>query len=223
MYLYPYDIIRMKNRLGITSGEFLDKHTTSAFRDNPFFPSVMLRMAKRPEKPCPFLSPEGCTVYEDRPSSCREYPLERAVGRMPFDGRRIARYFVKRVPHCLGHQEKKEWTVEEWIANQEIGPYLEMNDLWVDIDTIFRSNPWGDAEEAGSKLKMAFMACFNVDQFRRFVLESSFRSRFEVAEERVEQIRTDDVETMKFGFEWVQFFLTGRPPESVSERMSGGS
>jgi hypothetical protein len=183
----------------------------------------MLRMAEQPEKPCPFLSPEGCTVYEDRPSSCREYPLERAVGRMPFDGRRIARYFVKRVPHCLGHQEKKEWTVEEWIANQEIGPYLEMNDLWVDIDTIFRSNPWGDAEEAGSKLKMAFMACFNVDQFRRFVLESSFRSKFEVAEERVEEMRTDDVEMMKFGFEWVQFFLTGRRPESFSERLSDGS
>jgi Fe-S-cluster containining protein len=223
MYVYPYDIIRMKNRLGITSGEFLDKYTTSAFRDNPFFPSVMLRMAERPEKPCPFLGPEGCTVYEDRPSSCREYPLERAVGRMRFEGRRIAQYFVKRVPHCLGHQENREWTVEEWIADQEIGPYQEMNDLWVDIDTIFRSNPWGDAAAAGNKLKMAFMACFNVDQFRRFVLESSLRSRFEVAEERVAQMETDDVEMMKFGFEWVQFFLTGQRPESVSERTSVGS
>jgi hypothetical protein len=70
---------------------------------------------------------------------------------------------------------------------------------------------------------MAFMACFNVDQFRRFVLESSFRSRFDVAEERVEQMRTDDLEMMKFGFEWVQFFLTGRRADSISERMSGGN
>ena len=210
MYLYPYDIVRMKNRLGIPSGEFLDKHTTSAFRDNPFFPSVMLRMAERPGKPCPFLAPQGCTIYEDRPSSCREYPLERAVGRMPYEGRCVSQYFVKRVPTCLGHQEEMEWTVQEWIANQEIGSYQEMNDLWVDVDTIFRSNPWGDAATAGNKLKMAFMACFNVDQFRRFILESSFRSRFDVAEERVERMKTDDIKMMKFGFEWVDFFLTGR-------------
>jgi hypothetical protein len=129
---------------------------------------------------------------------------------MPYEGRRITRYFIKRIPRCLGHQEEKEWTVEEWIANQEIGPHQQMNDLWVDLDTVFRSNPWGDPANAGNKLKMAFMACFNVDQFRCFVLESSFRSRFEVPEERVEQMKTDDIEMMKFGFEWVRFFLTGR-------------
>jgi Fe-S-cluster containining protein len=215
MYLYPYDIIRMKRRLGMTSSEFLDKYTSSGFRDNPFFPNVMLRMAERQEKPCPFLAPDGCTIYQDRPSSCREYPLERSVARTPFQGRRFVHYFVKRVPHCLGHQEEREWTVKEWIADQAIGPYSEMNDLWVDLDTIFRSNPWGDGAAAGKRLKMAFMACFNVDQFRRFVLESSFRSRFDVVEERMEQLQTDDVEMMKFGFEWVRFFLTGRRLESV--------
>jgi len=110
----------------------------------------------------------------------------------------------------LGHQEEKEWTVEEWVADQAIGLYNEMNDLWVDIDTIFRSNPWGNGQAARKRLRMAFMACFNVDQFRRFVLKSSFRSRFDVSEERVETMQGDDVEMMKFGFEWVEFFLTGR-------------
>ncbi|MBW2018683.1 MAG: YkgJ family cysteine cluster protein [Deltaproteobacteria bacterium] len=200
----------MKKRLGIRSDEFLDKYTFSAVRDNPFFPSVMLRMAEHPQKPCPFLLPDGCSIYEDRPSSCRTYPLERAVARVPQQGRREDHYFLKHAPYCLGHQEEKEWTVEEWIANQEIKPYNEMNDLWVNIDTIFRTNPWGHGEAASKKLRMAFMACFNVDQFRRFVLKSSFRSRFDVSEERVEKMKMDDVEMMKFGFEWVEFFLTGR-------------
>lgn len=211
MYLYPYDIIRMKRRLGISSDEFLDKYTFSAVRDNPFFPSVMLRLKEHPEKRCPFVSPDGCGIYEDRPSSCRTYPLERAVARNPHNAQREDHYFVKRAPHCLGHQETKEWTVEEWIANQEISPYNEMNDLWVDVDTIFRSNPWGDGQAAGKKLKMAFMACFNVDQFRSFIFDSTFLSRFDVPEERVDNMKNDDVELMKFGFDWARLFLKGRP------------
>ena len=82
MYLYPYDIIRLKKNLGISSDEFLKKHTISAFRDNAFFPNLMLKMSNNEEKSCPFLSNNGCTVYEDRPFSCRAYPLERAVARL---------------------------------------------------------------------------------------------------------------------------------------------
>jgi Fe-S-cluster containining protein len=210
MYLYPYDVIRMKQRLGITSIEFLEKYTFLAARNNPYFPNVMLRMAEEPGKPCPFLVQRGCSIYEDRPSSCREYPLERAVARSYAQRQSQSHYFVKCAPHCQGHQEEKEWTAEEWIADQQIGPYFEMNDLWVDMDTTFRENVWGKGEEAKKKLRMALMACFNVDQFRRFVLQSSFLSRFDVSEERVEKMKTDDVEMMRFGFEWAKYFLTGR-------------
>lgn len=211
MYLYPYDIIRMKRSLGIPSDEFLDKYTFSAVRDNPYFPSVMLKMAEHPEKPCPFLLQDGCSIYEDRPSSCRTYPLERAVARGATQGRREDLHFLKHAPHCLGHQEEREWTVEEWIADQQVKPYNEMNELWVDIDTIFRKNPWRDERGSKDGLRIAFTACFNVDQFRRFVFGSTFLSRFDVPEERIEKIKDDDVELMKFGFDWVKFFLDGQP------------
>ncbi len=218
MYLYPYDVIRMKRSLGIPSDEFLDKYTFSAVRDNPFFPSVMLRMAEHPEKPCPFLVPEGCSIYEDRPSSCRTYPLERAVARSPLQGRRQDHYFLKRVPNCLGHQEEKEWTVDEWIADQEVLPYNEMNELWVDIDSILRANPWGDQGSSKDRLRMAYTACFNVDQFRGFVFGSTFLSRFDVPEERVEKMKDDDVELMRFGLDWVKFFLSGQPTVGQKEK-----
>lgn len=211
MYLYPYDIIRMKKNLGISSDEFLGKYTLSGVRDNPFFPSVMLRLAEQPDKPCPFLLPQGCSIYEDRPSSCRTYPLERAVARNPEQAGREDHYFLKRVPYCLGHQEQKEWSVKQWMDDQKVGPYNDMNDLWVDVDTIFRTNPWGKGKAATQKLQMAFMACFNVDQFREFVFETSFFSRFDVSEERAENTKTDDVEMMKLGFDWVKWLLTGQP------------
>ena len=83
MFLYPYDIIRMKKQLGMTSEAFLVRHTVTAFRDNPYFPSVMLKMSDAKGHPCSFLSESGCTVYESRPYSCRAYPLERPCPVMP--------------------------------------------------------------------------------------------------------------------------------------------
>jgi Fe-S-cluster containining protein len=211
MYLYPYDIIRMKKRLEMDSQAFLEKHTFSAFRDNPFFPSVMLKMADVPKKPCPFLVPQGCSIYEDRPSSCRTYPLERGVSRAEIPGGREDFYFLKRADHCMGHAQDKQWQVAAWVIDQQIQLYNEMNDLWVDLDSIFRANPWGEGPEGEKKFRMAFMACFNVDRFRDFVLSSSFLTRFDIAPERTDAMRTDDVAMMMFGFEWVRFFLTGRP------------
>ena len=212
MYLYPYDIIRMKNRLGIPSDQFLREYVNQAIRDNPYFPSLMLKMSDDEEKTCPFLSDKGCTIYEDRPFSCRAYPLERAVARSGDESGRKVLYFLMRHDHCLGHKESREWTVAEWIQDQRIEEYNEMNDLWVDIDSIFRSNPWGSQGINSPALKMAFMACFNVDEFKKFIFESTFLSRFALPGERIQRLRVSDVELMKLGFEWTMFFLTGTGP-----------
>ena len=115
MYLYPYDIIRMKERLGISSDQFLKKHTISAFRDNKYFPSLMLKMSDDEEKSCPFLSDKGCTVYEDRPFSCRAYPLERAVARLNDGYGRLVQYFVANHSHCFGHMEEARYCKNHWF------------------------------------------------------------------------------------------------------------
>ncbi len=216
MYLYPYDIIQMKNRLGITSEQFLEQHTISAFRDNPYFPSLMLKMQDDEEKSCPFLCSEGCSIYEDRPFSCRAYPLERAVARIGVENKRADCYFIAKHSHCSGHKESHEWTVGEWIENQQIRLYNDINDLWVGIDSIFRRNPWGERGISSPAFNMAFMACFNMDNFKSFIFESTFLSRFDMPGERIDKIKESDVELMKFGFDWVKFFLTNSGPLSKS-------
>ena len=212
MYLYPYDVIRMKNRLGISSDQFLEQYTFQAIRDNPHFPSLMLKMADNDEKGCPFLSIKGCMIYEDRPFSCRAYPMERAVARTGDEIERTVLYFIAEDAYCKGHKESREWTIKEWIEDQQIQLYNDINDLWVDIDTLFRANPWGPKGIDNPAFKMAFMACFNVDEFKKFVFESTFLSRFNVHRDRVSQLRESDVELMKFGFDWIKFFLTGKGP-----------
>jgi uncharacterized protein len=217
MYLYPYDVIRLKRHLGISSNQFLEKYTFQAFRDNPYFPNVMLKMSDNIEKSCLFLSSAGCAVYKDRPFSCRAYPLERAVARTGEDERAVI-HFISKPAYCLGHQETKTWTIKAWIEDQQIQIYNDMNDLWVDMDTLFRRNPWGAQGIDNPALKMAFMACFNVDEFRTFIFESTFLSRFDVPRERAETWLESDVEIMKFGFEWVTFFLTGTGPLTLRTR-----
>lgn len=218
MYLYPYDIIRLKRRLSLRSEQFLEQHTAIAFRDNPYFPSVMLKMSDREDKACPFLSSKGCRVYEDRPFSCRAYPLERAVARVADENLPKEMYFLVRHSHCSGHQETRKWTVSEWLANQQITDYNEINDRWVEIDTLFRQNPWGAEGLEGPKLKMAFMACYNIDRLRTFIMQSSFVERFDVQKGKIDRLMASDTGLLRFGFDWIEFFLTGKGPLKIKTK-----
>ena len=215
MYLYPYDIIRLKGRLALSSEQFLEQHTTIAFRDNPYFPSVMLKMSDKEDKACPFLTSEGCRVYEDRPFSCRAYPLERAVARVTGENRPEEMYFLVRHSHCSGHQETRKWRVAEWLDDQQIRDDNEINDRWVEIDTLFRQNPWGAEGLESPKLKMAFMACFNTDRLRTFIMQSSFLERFDLETGKIDRLMDSDTDILKFGFDWIEFFLAGKGPLKI--------
>ena len=214
MYLYPYDIIRMKTKLGISSQEFLEQYTFTAIRENSYFPNVMLKMSDQEDKACFFLSQDGCRVYEDRPFSCRAYPMERGVSPVDCAGNRDILHFIAIHSYCKGHGETKDWTVRNWIDNQEILPFIEMNDLWADVDVIFRTNPWGEQGLESKAFKMAFMASYNLDVFKNFIFNSSFLTRFSLSEERKTEILNSETELLKFGFHWISFFLTGKGPFS---------
>jgi Fe-S-cluster containining protein len=209
MYLYPYDILRMARRLGMTTEAFLNTHTDAAFRDNPCFPSLMLRMSDKEGRPCPFLAQAGCSLYEDRPFSCRCYPLEPAVSRNPA---RASLWFLVQHPHCQGHETGRDWTVEEWIQSQDMAERLAMNREWVAVDSLLRGNPWGGRGTASPAFRMAWTACFNLDQFRPFVFGSSFLTRVKVPEERIARARESDTELLLLGYDWVLFFLGNTGP-----------
>ncbi|MFP4160242.1 MAG: YkgJ family cysteine cluster protein [Desulfobacterales bacterium] len=211
MYLYPYDVIRLKNRLEMDSERFLEMHTYTAVRDNPYFPHVMLKMSEAEGRPCRFLTGQGCSVYEDRPFSCRAYPLEPALSRQS-DSMSGDRFFVVRHPYCEGHEQDVSWSVSSWIEDQELGPFLEMNRRWAEIDTMLRRDSWGEKGFEHPAFKMVFMACFNPDRFREFVFNSSFLRRFSVSGERLAGVEKHDEELMHLGFDWVEFILAGSGP-----------
>ncbi len=57
------------------------------------------------------------------------------------------------------------------------------------------------------KQKAFYMACYDVDRFRRFVFESKFLEMFDVDERTLEKIKNDETELMKFGFEYTKYIL----------------
>lgn len=207
IFLTPYDILRLKNRLGITSGEFLAKYTLSPFDENTKYPIILLKMEDNEKKSCPFVTDEGCSVYEDRPWPCRMYPLGLAS---PKDDPQIGSqefYFVLNEDVCKGHLEDHRYTVHEWIEDQGIEPYTEMGELYKDITLNDFFVKGGQLEP--KKMEMFFTACYNIDKFREFVFDSSFLQRFEVDSETQERIKGDDVEMLKFGFRWIRFAFFG--------------
>lgn len=211
LFLYPYDILRLKKKLGIGSEDFLNRYTGVVQGANPFFPSVILRMQENDEHTCPFLDEEhGCLVYEDRPSACRTYPLERAVDRTPERGGPKEFYFLTNHDYCKGHAEEKDWTAKEWVRDQQLVYYNAMDDLWTEIDTIFAQNPFKGEGVAGPKQLMAFMVCYNVDRFRDYVNDHDLLSKFRLDKARKRAIQIDDEALLKFGYDWLKLILANQ-------------
>lgn len=210
MFLYPYDILRLKQGLNLDSESVMRRYTRLSQGDHPYFPAVMLKLADDDRKSCPFLSEDGCTIYENRPSACRTYPLERAVDRTAASGYLRDYYFLTTHSYCQGHAEDRKVTVNQWIREQQLEPFNRMNDEWALVDTLFATNPWKGEGAGGPRQQMAFMVCYNIDQFRLFVATNKLVDQFKLSKEHRKRIAVDDTALLSFGFEWLKLIHTGK-------------
>ncbi len=206
IFLTPYDILRMKNGLKISSEDFLSTYTATLIGDSGL-PVVAMKMNDDKAKSCPFVTSQGCTIYEDRPWSCRIYPLQPESTKITEkSGKEF--YSVMDVPFCIGLAEDKVLTVKDWKKEQGISIYMEMENLFKKITmNEFLSNK----NISNKKIQeMYYMACYDLDRFRRFVFESKFLETFEVEPETVEKMKHDDVELYKFAMRWLEYGLLGQ-------------
>jgi len=207
IFLTPYDVLMMRNAIGMGSSEFLSQHTIIPFDERQKLPVPLLKMSDSERKECPFVDDEmGCTIYQYRPWPCRIYPLgsaspgETEVHSEPF-------YFLLQEEHCKGHDRPRRWTVAEWLEDQGIAPYVEFGELFkrVTLHPAFSSSK----ALAPQQIDMYWTALYDLDKLRSFVFESSFLKRFKVEEERLAKLKTDDIELLRFGFDWIRFALFG--------------
>jgi Fe-S-cluster containining protein len=210
IFLSPYDVLRLKNRLGITSTEFLERYTILPVHKDMKTPVVMLRMNDDDAKSCMFLSDGGCGVYSDRPWPCRMYPLGLASGKDTPDGWRGERfYFLMAEEGCWGFKEDSEWTVREWLEDQGVGEYDEWGEAYKEL-TLHEYFEQGNSVSP-EKMHMMYTACYDLDKFREFVFESTLLERFEIDEDFLDEMRYDDQSLLRFAFLWLRFSLFGEP------------
>jgi hypothetical protein len=216
LFLYPYDVLRLKNNLNITSSQFIDQYTDIVMREESFFPDVLLKMTENQEKTCPFLSESGCQVYPDRPDACRTFPIEMGIQYSETTKQDEPVYFFRPPDFCKGVETNKSWTIDTWSTDQAVVPYHRMTIQWAKIKRLFQNDPWGPEGINGKKGKMAFMALYNIDEFRSFVFMSSFLKRYKINKELKKKMKKNDDPLLKLAFEWVKLFVWGIPSKKMS-------
>jgi hypothetical protein len=210
--LTPYDILCLRKRIGIDSDEFLLRYTKPLYLEKTDMPGVQIHLTA--EGRCPFVTEEGCLVYSDRPSACRYYPIgmanfhERSENPEE-EGKESERFFFKvKESYCKGHEEDKHWTVREWRSDQGVDFRDEINRPWMEL--VMRRKSFGQQATLSEQAqKMFFMASTNLEKFHDFIFKSSFLETYEIDQETLEKIKEDDIELLKFSYQYLASSLFG--------------
>ncbi|MEW7976362.1 MAG: YkgJ family cysteine cluster protein [Candidatus Sedimenticola endophacoides] len=212
--LTPYDVIRMKRRLGMSSGEFLKAHTVPYQMDQHGVPGIKMRTDD--SSACLFVTDEGCSIYEDRPTACRYYPLGHMAVKEANATSDSAYYFMINEEHCMGHKEPKVQTINEYRRELGIVDYDGYNRDWLDIQLKKRSAGPSVGNLPESTLQLFFMASYDMDRFRRFVMSEQFRATYDLEEGACRALETEDVALMQFGIRFMRQVFFGE--RTIPER-----
>jgi Fe-S-cluster containining protein len=214
IFLSPYDVLRLTERLGISSTEFLEKYTLLPLQKEMNTPVVLLKMNDDEAKSCQFLTEEGCGVYTDRPWPCRMYPVGLATSKDTEDGWQGERfYFLLKEDTCKGHQEDRHITLKDYLDEQEVDAYDEWGEAYKELALHSFFDQYGPLPP--SKMEMFFNATYDLQKFREFVFGSTLLERFEVDEDFLHQMKESNEALLRFGFLWIRFAVFGEPTMKV--------
>jgi len=206
-FLMPYDIIRLKNNLGLSSGSFLNQYTLSHFGPESGFPVVTLKFDSGSDLACPFVTNRGCSVYPDRPASCRMYPVARAISRSRETGE-VAEYFaLVEEPHCRGFGIKEGQTVGQWLAGQDVVLHNQMNDKLMELISLKNRLMPGELEQGLAE--KFYLACYDMDAFKREVFAGNLLEGFSVPDAFLDKAGKDETVLLDLGIAWLKFVLFG--------------
>ena len=206
--LTPYDVIRLKKRLGITSTQFLRDYTVPYEMEKDGIAGVKFRPVDNGTA-CRFMKPEGCSVYEDRPTACRYYPVALLSMRKQDEYTDTNSYALVKEDHCKGHEVNRPVTIADYRKEQGVEEYDDLARGWRQL--VLKKKSAGPAIGAPSlkSRQLFFMACYDVDTFRDFVSSESFGKLFKLGDDEKAMLMADDVELMQFAFRFLKQVLFG--------------
>lgn len=204
--LTPYDVLRLKKRFSQSSEEFLKQYTVPFQMDGDGVPGIKMRTSN--EGACVMLDGEnGCGVYADRPAVCRYYPVA-LLNMREKDSSEISEHFsLIKEEHCKGHEEDRELSIDAYRDEQGCKEFDDRNRDWYKLILKKKSAGPGVGRPSEMSLQMFFMASYNLDMFRRFVLSDSFRKTYTLQEGFYKAIENDDLILMDFAFQFLRQVL----------------
>jgi hypothetical protein len=201
LFLTPYDILRIKRRLKVPSYKFLRTYTFPLFPEEVGHPVILMKMVPDETKNCPFVGNEGCMIYDDRPWSCRSFPLE------PVSETPNPEFGLVKRDFCLGFNSNKNHSIKKWRDTQNIGFYEEMNNEWKKIT---HHENFGSLNLLqGEARDMFFLGSYNIDEFRNMVFQGDFLRYFDIEKKIIKKMRADDTDLLKFAFKWLRHVMFG--------------
>jgi len=201
-FLTPYDVLRLKNGIGLSSQHFLAEYTRRHIGPASGLPVVTLAPGDPDRLTCPFVTPSGCRVYPDRPSSCRTYPLMRIVRHSRDTAGRVEEYRLLREPHCQGFNTAHRQTVHGWIADQGIEAYNAENDRLMEV--IRLKARLSSKVLPPSLAEGVYTALYDLDGAKDRLHDGSLSG---IRAERLDKAQADDVARLHRGLEWVKQLL----------------
>ncbi len=206
--LAPYDVLRLQKRLGMDSETFLKQHTVPFQLDADGVPGIKLRTDD--DGACLFLDGDkGCGVYTDRPTVCRYYPVALLNRREKDSAVAQQQYSLVREDHCKGHQEPREISVRDYRQEQGVEEYDQFNRAWYELILKKKSGGPAVGKPNEMSLQLFFMASFNFDMLRRFVLSDNFKASYDLPEQTYAEVVEDDIALMKLGNQLMRQALFG--------------
>ena len=192
IYLTPYDVLRLRQTLGIGSSEFLSKYTRNFLAGVANIPVVQLLMDPQ-SLTCPFVTEEGCQVYENRPWACRMFPLDLTSTESKFR-------LISQKERCKGLSERSNVSVGDWLEGQGVREYMEM-------DREFQSvvpagfKPGAPMNEG---LGRVLFLAYDLDRFAELLEDTRFLMFYEVDEQMLSLVRKDLKELLKLSFRYIR-------------------
>ena len=206
--LTPYDIIRLKKRLGVSSTDFLREYTVPYEMEKDGIAGVKFRPVDGGTA-CRFMTEAGCDVYEDRPTACRYYPVALLAMRKQDENIDTQSWAMVREDHCKGHEVDRRISIGDYRSEQGVIEYDELARGWRQL--VLKKKSAGPAIGAPSlkSRQLFFMACYDIDTFRGFVDSEAFNKLFQLPADEKAMLMDDDVELMQFSFRFLKQVLFG--------------
>jgi Fe-S-cluster containining protein len=199
--LTPYDVLRLKQRLRLASGQFLNRYVIVEWDEAYFFPTCYLTMVDDGRASCVFVDDQGCSVYGDRPGSCRAYPVGRGAARSG-DGSPVESLVLLHEPHCRGFAGASGQTVCAYLLNQEMETYNRFNDALLPV-VQHAAIQAGTFRPTRLQLDQYMLALYDLDHFRQEMAHGRVALHSPLSPAQLAGLAGDDEQLFLLGIRWL--------------------